>query len=34
MRIPKKIRPVDIVIFMGLAVNTVVILSILYFFVF
>ncbi len=34
MRLPKKIRPVDIVIFMGLAVNTVVILLILYFFVF
>ncbi len=31
---PRKIRLVDIVIFMGLAVNAVVILLILYFYVF
>jgi len=30
---PKKIRAVDVVIFIGLAVNVVVILLILYFFV-
>lgn len=31
---PPKIRPVDIVIFIGMAVNAVVILLILYYFVF